>query len=246
MTKYLGACTCRTITETCGSLMKAVRFRWISAASSAAVAPSAVTSWRRGIEIFPSGRTTRSSVRSLFSHTETLITSSGPILYWGPDSGGSTLAAATPPFDGASGGETVVGWTASSTIGVSLSGGASGFTVCLFEHPVASRTASRQATAHVAFTIPPPRTTDLTCIKTNFSFCYDKILLIPKRFLHVQSAILDLVEEGLVADVKDLGRLPPVPSGLSEDLLDEFLFGDSLRNLRHFFQRRLPGVVHGV
>src|SRR5512141_1303273 len=134
----------------------------------------------RGIEIFPSGRTTRSSVRSLFSHTETLITSSGPNLYWGPTREGSTPAAASAPLIGAGGSETDVGWTDSSRIDISLMGEAalavgallttSGFTVCLFEHPAASRTASTQATAHLAFTIPPPGTTKLTCPKSNILF----------------------------------------------------------------------------
>src|SRR5512141_149023 len=158
MTKYFGALTCRTITDTWGSLMKLRSFCWIVFASSDAVWPSATTSWMRGSEIFPSGRTTRSSVRSLFSHTETLITSSGPNLYWGPDKGDSTLAAASAPFIGAGGSDTDVGWTESSRIDISLMGEAalaigalstmSGFTVCLFEQPTKSRIAARQATAH--------------------------------------------------------------------------------------------------
>src|SRR5512143_11635 len=123
MTKYFGALTCRTITDTWGSLMKLRRPFRIVSASSLAVFPSATTSWMSGIEIFPSGRTTRSSVNSLFSHTEILMTSSGPILYWGPERTGSgTDAVSAPFFTAGAGREVDVGWTSASVIDSSLMG----------------------------------------------------------------------------------------------------------------------------
>ena len=48
--------------------------------------------------------------------------------------------------------------------------------------PTNRKTDNRQATAHLACTMPPPESSDLTCMKTNFSFCYGKLLPNPITF----------------------------------------------------------------
>src|SRR5512139_81739 len=71
------------MTDTTGFTMKTDSFSRMPSASWAAVNPSAATSCMRGMEILPSGRTTRSNVNSLLSQTDIRRWSSGPRRYDG-------------------------------------------------------------------------------------------------------------------------------------------------------------------
>src|SRR6516164_8889235 len=81
VTKTRRLLICVTVTVTCGFVRYLVRPSRILPASCMAVSPAACTSFKRGKEILPSGRTGMVLVISASFQTSICSTSCGPILY---------------------------------------------------------------------------------------------------------------------------------------------------------------------
>src|SRR5580658_5200254 len=74
-----------TTTVTRGSAIYFFSFSVTNSANCSGVSPEACTSFSKGREILPSGRTGKVAVRSASFHTAIWSTSSGPMTYCGPD-----------------------------------------------------------------------------------------------------------------------------------------------------------------